>query len=63
MRFGVIALEHLFMVYFLLVYFTNFIGVWLVYGVLLVSTVDQSEAALPVQVSPPFWISLPFRSP
>ena len=30
---------------------------------LLVSTVDHSEAAVPVQVSPLFWTSLPFRSP
>ena len=40
-----------------------FIGVQLLYNVLLVSAVQQSESAIPKHVTPPFWISFPFRSP
>ena len=40
-----------------------FIGVWFLYNVLLVSTVQQNESAIHTCVSAPFWISFPFRSP
>ena len=34
----------------------------MLYNVTLVSTVQQNESAIYVHVSPPFWISFPFRS-
>ena len=40
-----------------------FIRVQLFYNVVLVSTVQQSESAIHIHISSPFWISLPFRSP
>ena len=40
-----------------------FIGVQLLYNVVLVSTVQQSESAICVHISALFWISFPFRSP
>ena len=45
--------------YFLLI----FTGVWLLYNVVLASTAQQNASAIHAQISPPFWISLPFRSP
>ena len=39
-----------------------FIGVQLLYSVVLVSAVQQSED-IRIHISPPFWISFPFRSP
>ena len=38
------------------------IGVQLLYNVVLVSTVQQSESAIHIHISPLFWISFPFRS-
>ena len=40
-----------------------FIGVQLLYNVVLISTVQQSEAGMHVHTSTPFWISFPCRSP
>ena len=40
-----------------------FIGVQLLYNVVLVSTVQQSETAIHIHISPLFWISFLFRSP
>ena len=40
-----------------------FIGVQLYYNVVLVSTVQRSESAICIHISPLFWISFPFRSP
>ena len=48
---------------FLFIYFLLFIGVQLLYNVVLVSTVQQSESAIRINISPLFWISFPFRSP
>ena len=42
---------------------TMFIGVWLLYDVVLVSAVQQSESAACKHRSLLFWISFPFRSP
>ena len=39
-----------------------FIGVQLLYNVVLVSTVQQSLSAIRIHISPLFWISFPFRS-
>ena len=44
-------------------FFKIFIGVYLLYNVVLVSTVQQSESAIRIHVSNLFWISFPFRSP
>ena len=43
--------------------FKIFIGLSLLYDVVLVSAVQQSESATRIHVSPLFWISFPFRSP
>ena len=40
-----------------------FIGVQLLHNVVLVSSVQQSESAICIHISLPFWISFPFRSP
>ena len=40
-----------------------FIGVYLLYNVVPVSTVQQSESSMCIPISPLFWISFPFRSP
>ena len=40
-----------------------FIGVQLLYNVVLVSAVQQSESAICIHISPLFWISFPFSSP
>ena len=40
-----------------------FIGVELLYSVVLVSAVQQSESAICIHISPLFYISFPFRSP
>ena len=32
-----------------------FIGVWLLYNVVLASTAQQNESAVHTQISPPFW--------
>ena len=37
-------------------------GMWLLYNVVLVSTVQQTESAVLTRVSPLFWISFPFGS-
>ena len=47
----------------LILFFLIFIGVQLLYNVMLVSTVQQSETDVCLHISPIFWISLPFRSP
>ena len=39
-----------------------FIRVELLYNVVLVSAVQQSESAIRIHISPLFWISFPFRS-
>ena len=39
------------------------IGVELLYNVLLVSTVQQSESVIRIHISPLFWISFPCKSP
>ena len=41
----------------------NFLREWLLYNVVLVSTVPQNESAIHIHISPLFWISFPFRSP
>ena len=46
-----------------LFFFLIFIGVALLYNVMLASTVQQSGSAIRVHISPLFWISFPFRSP
>lgn len=38
-----------------------FIGVSWLYNVVLLSSVQQSESAVHIDISPLFWISLPFR--
>ena len=40
-----------------------FIGVELLYNVVSVFAVQQSESAIHTHISPLFWISFPFRSP
>ena len=40
-----------------------FIGVQLLYNVVLISAGPQSESVIHVHTSTPFWISFPFRSP
>ena len=47
--------------YFFLI-FKNFIGVLLLYGVVLVSAVQQSESAIRIHIPLLLWISFPFRS-
>ena len=42
--------------------FKNFIRVLLLYGVVLVSAVQQSESAIHICIPPLLWISFPFRS-
>ena len=51
--------------YFSLLLFIKlfFIGAWFLHNVLLVSTVQQNESAIHICISPPFWISFPFRPP
>ena len=44
-------------------FFLIFTEVWLLYNVVLVSAVQQSESAIRIHISPLFWISFPFRSP
>ena len=41
----------------------TFIGVELLYYVVLVSAVQQSESAIRMYIFPLFWISFSFRSP
>ena len=43
--------------------FIYFIGVQLLYNVVLVSAIQQSESATRIHISPLPWISFPFRSP
>ena len=38
-----------------------FIGVELLYNIVLVYTVQQSESAIRIHISPLFWISFSFR--
>ena len=40
-----------------------FIGVWLLYNVVLVAAVEQSESVTRILIYPLFWISFPLRSP
>ena len=40
-----------------------FIEVQLLYNIVIVSTVQQSELAIRIHIPPLFWISFPFRSP
>ena len=40
-----------------------FIEVQLLYNIVSVSAVEQSKSAIPVHISPLFWISFPFKSP
>ena len=50
--------------FFFLVYLKNFfIGVQLLYNIVLVSTVQQSESAIHIHISPLLWISFSFNSP
>ena len=49
--------------FFFLLFFLFFIGVQLLYNVVLVSAVQQSESAICIHISTLFWISFPFRSP
>ena len=49
--------------YYNFIYFKNFIGIQLLYTAVSVSTVQQSESAVHIHISPIFWISFPFRSP
>ena len=44
-------------------FFLIFFGVELLYNIVLVSTVQQSESAIYIHISPLFWISFAFRSP
>ena len=44
-------------------FFLIFIGVQLLYNILLVSAIQQSESAIRIHISPLFWISFPFKSP
>ena len=43
--------------------FSFLIGVQLLYNIVLVYTVQQSESAICIHTSPLFWISLSFKSP
>ena len=40
-------------------FFFNFIGIWLLYNVVLVSAVQYSESAICIHISSPLWASLP----
>ena len=44
-------------------FFLTFIGLQLLYNVVLVSTVQLSESAIRIHISSLFWISFSFRSP
>ena len=44
-------------------FFNFLIGMQLLYNVVLVSTVQQSESTICIHISPLFWFSFPFRSP
>ena len=48
--------------YFIFLIFKIFIGVQLLYNVVLVSTVQQSESAIRIHICPLFWISFSCRS-
>ena len=48
---------------FYFIFFNILIGVQLLYNVVFVSAVEQSESAISISTSPLFWISFPFRSP
>ena len=50
-------------VFWFIYLFINFIGLQLLYNVVLVSTVQQSELAVCVHITPLFWLSFLFRSP
>ena len=41
----------------------TFIGVWLLYTVVLASTAQQNESTIHIQISPPFWTPLQFTLP
>ena len=46
-----------------LIFLLIFIAVELLYDVVLLSSVQQSESAVCIHISPCFWISFPFRPP
>ena len=46
-----------------ILFFLIFIGLQLLYNVVLVTTVQQSESAIRIHIIPFLWISFPFRSP
>ena len=48
---------------FILFFKLVFIGMWLLDNAVLVSTAQPTESAVCMHISPPFWISFPFRSP
>ena len=50
-------------VYLFILFKLIFIGIELLYNVVFVSAVQQSESTIHIHISPLFWISLPFRSP
>ena len=39
-----------------IIFLLIFIGVWLLYNVVLASTAQQNESAIHIQIYPPFWI-------
>ena len=61
MQFQTLLVEDNWQSYFILFYL--FIGVYLLYNVVLVSAVLQSESALCIHISLLFWISFSFKSP
>ena len=48
---------------FLFYFFLIFTGVLLLYNVVFVSTIQESESVMRIHISPLFWISFPLRSP
>ena len=55
-----------FFLFFSFIFRKTFVGVQLLYDVVLVSTVQQSKSAICIHILPPtplFWIFFPFRSP
>ena len=52
-----------FLLIYSLLFLLIFIGVQLLYNVVLVSAVQPSESVIHIHISPLFWISFPFRSP
>ena len=50
------------MYFIFLIFKLIFTGVQLLFNVVLISAVQQSESAIHIHISPLFWISSPFRS-